>query len=151
MFSVVLVSPRIPANVGNIARLCAATGSPLHLVRPFSFFMDDKSLKRAGLDYWNYVQCHEHNSLEDFERQAANDGRRFWLVSKFGKQKYTEAAFQKDDYLIFGSEEDGLPADFLRRHENRSIQIPMFHPEVRCLNLANSVAIVVYEAIRQTE
>ena len=147
-FAIALVSPRIPANVGNIARLCAATQSPLHLVRPFSFFTDDKSLKRAGLDYWDYVTRIEHDSLAAFEKSLA--GKRFFLISKFGTKNYTEVLFQKGDCLIFGSEEDGLPKDFLERHRDKSLRIPMFHPQVRCLNLANSVAIVLYEAIRQT-
>ena len=148
MFPIVLVSPRIPANVGNIARLCAATCVPLHLVRPFNFFLDDASVKRAGLDYWEYVEKQEHNSLNDLEKFLI--GKNFYLITKSGEKIYTDVSFQKGDVLIFGSEEDGMPESFLQKHKERALRIPMFHPQVRCLNLANSVSIALYEAIRQT-
>lgn len=145
---VVLYQPEIPANTGNIARTCAATGVVLHLIRPLGFSTDDKMLKRAGLDYWQHVKVIYHNSLEDFF--AASEGKYFFL-SKFSNKAYT--AFDYDDpdenyYFIFGRETSGLPKDLMEANKERCLRIPM-NDNVRSLNLSNAAAILVYEALRQ--
>lgn len=145
---VVLVNPEIPPNTGNIARLCAATNSPLHLIRPLGFFVDDKSMKRAGLDYWEHVKLTVHDSLDEL---LDNDAKgKFWLITKFGTKNYTSIEYGDSDYLIFGSETKGLPKETLEMYSDRTLKIPMFG-ETRCINLATSVGIVLYEALRQTK
>ncbi len=144
---VVLVEPQIPPNTGNIARLCAAVHAPLHLVEPLGFRIDDKHLKRAGLDYWPWVQWHRHRSLEAL-LQGKDEGR-FCFFSTRASTSYLEARFQPGEYLVFGSETEGLPADLLERHAARSFRIPILRPQVRSLNLSSAVAIVLYEALRQ--
>lgn len=143
---IVLVEPEIPNNTGNISRTCSVTGSTLHLVRPLGFSTDDKHLKRAGLDYWQYLDLHYWDSFA--ELQAAYPAGRFWYCSTKAKRHYTEAAFAADDFLVFGKETKGLPEDLLRANAATAIRIPM-QPDIRSLNLANSVAIVLYEALRQ--
>ncbi len=145
-FHVVLFQPDIPPNTGNIARLCVATNSTLHLIKPLGFSLSDKRLKRAGLDYWENLKLEIHNSLNDFLDKYEN--KRFFLSSTKAKKSYFEAKFEKGDFLIFGSETKGLPEDFLTAFYEHSINIPMTD-NVRSLNLADSVAIVLYEAIRQ--
>ncbi len=145
-FHVVLFQPDIPPNTGNIARLCVATNSTLHLIKPLGFSLSDKKLKRAGLDYWKNLELEIHDSLNDFLNKYKN--RRFFLSSTKAKKAYFEVDFEKGDFLIFGSETKGLPEDFLMVFSERSVNIPMTH-NVRSLNLAGSVAIVLYEAIRQ--
>lgn len=143
---IVLVEPEIPNNTGNISRTCSVTGSTLHLVRPLGFSTDDKHLKRAGLDYWQYLDLYYWDSFA--ELQTAHPEARFWYCSTKGKRHYTEASFAADDFLVFGKETRGLPEELLRANAARTIRIPM-QPDIRSLNLANSVAIVLYEALRQ--
>ncbi len=146
MLNIVLVEPEIPMNTGNIARTCAATGSVLHLVEPLGFDISDRAVKRAGLDYWHLVDVRVYSCLDEFfERTGAAD---LWLMSTKAPRAYTEAAFADGCYLMFGKETRGLPEDFLLQHVERAVRIPMIC-EARSLNLANSVAIVAYEALRQ--
>lgn len=143
---IVLVEPEIPGNTGNIARLCAATGASLHLVRPLGFSADDRYLKRAGLDYWHLVDIHYYDSVEEV-LAAYPDAPRF-LLTTHAHRSYTRVEYTKDSLLIFGKESAGLPEAFRMAHEDECIRIPMV-PEARSLNLANSVSIVLYEALRQ--
>ena len=145
-FNIVLVEPEIPQNTGNIVRTCAATGSRLHIVKPMGFEIDDKKLKRAGLDYWHFLNIQYYDGLDDFFERTEG-GRYFYLSSK-APCSYTDVSFKDGDYLLFGKETRGLPESLLARHPERSIRIPMIS-EARCLNLSNSVAIVIYEALRQ--
>lgn len=144
---VVLVEPEIPANTGNIARLCAATGTSLHLIRPLGFFLTDPKLKRAGLDYWEYLDLHIHDSLEDFLEDVRPE--RLFLVETGGKQLYTEAKYLSGDFFLFGSETKGLAPELIERYQDNIVTIPQIN--VRSLNLANTVAIIVYEAWRQLD
>ncbi len=144
--NIVLVEPEIPQNTGNIVRTCAATGARLHIVKPMGFEIDDKKLKRAGLDYWHFLNIRYYENLDDFFKQNQN-GRFFYLSSK-GTSSYTDVKFSDGDFLLFGKETKGLPEKLLIEHPERSIRIPMIS-DARCLNLSNSVAIVVYEALRQ--
>lgn len=144
--NVVLVEPEIPPNTGNVARLCLATQSTLHLVGRLGFSLEDKHLKRAGLDYWELVSLKRHASLADLWRSDPNG--RFLYVSKKATRLYTEIQYRRSDYLVFGSETWGLPEEVLIAHPETTITIPMFGP-VRSLNLATAVAIVLYEALRQ--
>ena len=143
---IVLVEPEIPGNTGNIARLCAATGASLHLVRPLGFSVDDRYLKRAGLDYWHLVDIHYYDSVEEV-LAAYPDAPRF-LLTTHAHRSYTRVEYTKDSLLIFGKESAGLPEAFRMAHEDECIRIPTV-PEARSLNLANSVSIVLYEALRQ--
>ena len=144
--NIVLVEPEIPQNTGNIVRTCAATGARLHIVKPMGFEIDDKKLKRAGLDYWHFLNIQYYENLDNFFEQN-QDGRFFYLSSK-GTASYTDVEFKDGDFLLFGKETKGLPEKLLIEHPERSIRIPMIS-DARCLNLSNSVAIVVYEALRQ--
>ena len=164
-FHVVLVEPEIPPNTGNIARTCAATGSRLDLVRPLGFDVDDRTLKRAGLDYWHFLDAarvpgdaHEddygltrygrlYDDPDDFF--ARNPGGRYWYATTKGKTRYTDVRFEPGDFLMFGAETRGLPKSLLDAHPERCIRVPM-QGEARSLNLSNSVAVVLYEALRQT-
>lgn len=143
---IVLVEPEIPANTGNIARTCSVTGASLHLVEPLGFSTDDRYLKRAGLDYWHLLDLHYHKNLAEFMNKFPEG--RFWYFTTKGGHPYTEAQFQPNDFLMFGKETAGLPKDLLAAHPERCLRIPMLG-EVRSLNLSNSVAIAVYEALRQ--
>jgi tRNA (cytidine/uridine-2'-O-)-methyltransferase len=145
---IVLVEPEIPGNTGNIARLCAATGASLHLVRPLGFSVDDRYLKRAGLDYWHLVDIHYYDSVEEV-LQAYPDNPRF-LLTTHAHQSYTRVSYGPDPLLIFGKESAGLPVSFREAHADECVRIPMVK-EARSLNLANSVAIVLYEALRQND
>lgn len=146
MLNIVLVEPEIPMNTGNIARTCAATCSRLHLIKPLGFDISDKAVKRAGLDYWHMVDLHVYESLDDFfTRTGAQD---LWLATSKAPWPYTQAVFREGCYLLFGKETKGLGADFCAAHADRCIRIPI-RREARCLNLANSVAILAYEALRQ--
>jgi tRNA (cytidine/uridine-2'-O-)-methyltransferase len=140
------VEPEIPQNTGNIARTCAATGCKLHLVKPLGFSVDDKNLKRAGLDYWSLVDIQYHDSLEDLQAKYS-DGLYFYSTTK-GKKRHTDVAYEKDCFLVFGKETAGLPKPLLEKNEEYCIRVPMIN-DARSLNLSNSVAIVVYEALRQ--
>ena len=146
---VVLVQPEIPPNTGNIARLCAATGTRLHLVQPLGFSLEDKYLRRAGLDYWPHVDLRVHNSWQRFEAEETNGVR--LCFSARATPVYLTAPFTRDAplYLVFGGETRGLPADILAAHSATTYRIPILRPEVRSLNLANATAVVVYEALRQ--
>ena len=144
--NIALVEPEIPQNTGNIARTCAVTGSSLHLVRPLGFSTDDKHLKRAGLDYWHLLDIYYYESLEELIKQ--NEDNRFFFASKKAPNSYHEMTYSPDDFLVFGKETAGLPENFLQNNLEQTIRIPMIS-EARSLNLANSVSIVVYEALRQ--
>lgn len=158
--NVVLVEPEIPPNTGNVARLCAATGAVLHLVGPLGFRLDDKTLKRAGMDYWEQVTWKYWESLEALQTALRKDeggGMRdeeqptFYYVTTKSKRPYTEPRYQWGDYLVFGRETAGLPAELLGENPETTITIPMFNPQARSLNLATAVAIVLYEAVRQVK
>ncbi|MBK0039795.1 MULTISPECIES: tRNA (cytidine(34)-2'-O)-methyltransferase [unclassified Leuconostoc] len=148
---VVLFEPLMPANTGNIARTTAGTDAVLHLIEPLGFDLDDKHVKRAGLDYWEHVQLVRHSSLPDFlETLAPTD--QLYLVSKFANQDYTEPDYTKtdgDNYFLFGKETTGLPEVFMRQNPEKAIRIPQDDTHIRSLNLSNTVAIVIYEALRQ--
>ena len=146
MFHIVLVEPEIPQNAGNIARTCAATGTHLHMIRPLGFEVTDKYLKRAGLDYWNLVEICYYDSFEELQAKYP-DGRFFYFTTK-ARFKHSDAAFQDGDFLVFGKETKGLPETLLLNHENECLRIPMF-AQARSLNLSNSVAVALYEALRQ--
>ncbi len=147
-FHIVLVEPEIPPNTGNIGRLCAATKTHLHLVGKLGFSLDDKHMKRAGLDYWPEVKLHRWETLQQLKE--TNPQGRFWYTSKKATQGYTDITFQPGDFLVFGKETLGLPEELLAAEAERSILIPILSPAVRSLNLANSAAIILYEALRQT-
>jgi len=146
--NIVLVEPEIPPNTGNIARLCAATRSTLHLIEPFGFKLDDAALKRAGMDYWRQVQWHRWANWGAFAARLPA-GARLWFIESNGLRCYDEARFVADDYLVFGRETAGLPKALLEVNRERWLRIPMFHPEARSLNLSNCVALVLFEALRQ--
>ena len=146
--NIVLVNPEIPQNTGNIARTCAATGAALHLVKPLGFSLDDKYMKRAGLDYWFLADVRVHEYWEDFLK--ANPGARMHYATTKAPRDYCQAKYAPDDFLVFGRETRGLDEELLARNYEKCIRIPM-RPEARSLNLANSVAIVLYEALRQLD
>ncbi|WP_240416405.1 tRNA (uridine(34)/cytosine(34)/5-carboxymethylaminomethyluridine(34)-2'-O)-methyltransferase TrmL [Paenibacillus periandrae] len=146
-FHIVLVEPEIPANTGNISRTCAATGAWLHLVRPLGFDTDDKTLKRAGLDYWHSVHIEYHDSFQEV-KDKYKSGRFFFATTK-AQKLYTEFTFQDNDFFVFGKETKGLPPEMLAEHPEHLIKLPMTEA-VRSLNLSNSAAIVLFEALRQT-
>jgi len=146
---VVLYQPEIPQNTGSIARLCAATQTPLHLVAPLGFKIDNKHLKRAGLDYWPYVDVRLHDSWENFLRKHGE--ATFLFFSKKAAQSYTQASYREGDFLVFGPETRGLPEQLLNAHAGKAFRIPMMTQAVRSLNLSNAVSIVLYEALRQLE
>jgi tRNA (cytidine/uridine-2'-O-)-methyltransferase len=148
-FHVVLVEPEIPPNTGSIARLCGATDSVLHLVRPLGFSTDDKHLRRAGLDYWPYVKIVYWDSLEEF--LAAQDENRLFFLTKKTARPYTAACFRPGGFLIFGKETKGLPLEIIRDYEDRCYSIPMSNKHIRSLNLAIAAGIVLYEALRQQQ
>ena len=147
---IVFVEPEIPPNTGNIARTCAATDTVLHLVEPLGFKIDDKSLKRAGLDYWPYVKLEVHESLDAFMEKYGQGDRRLFLATTKGGQIYTEPEYRDEDMFLFGKEIAGLPRDFISEHEERAIRIPMSaDTRLRSFNLANSANIILFEALRQ--
>jgi tRNA (cytidine/uridine-2'-O-)-methyltransferase len=148
--NVVLVEPEIPPNTGNVARLCAATQATLHLVGPLGFRLDDKTLKRAGMDYWEHVTWKYWESLEALRAEAIGDARFYYVTTK-SKRPYTQPSYRWGDYLVFGRETAGLPKALLDANSDTTITIPMFNPEARSLNLATAVAIVLYEAVRQVK
>lgn len=145
--NIVLVEPEIPPNTGTIARLCAATGTRLHLVGPLGFRLTSKALKRAGLDYWDSVELKRYPNLESFLKESAL--KRKFLFSTSGRKSYTEATYRAGDWLVFGSETRGLPLQLLEENPEDTLNIPMRLEHVRSLNLANSASIVLYEALRQ--
>ena len=143
--NIVMVEPEIPQNTGNVARTCAATGARLHIVKPMGFTIDDKKLKRAGLDYWHYLDITYYDGLEDFF--SKNDGAFFYFTTK-GRKTHSDVSYPDNCYLLFGKETEGLPEKLLIKNPERCVRIPM-QGEIRSLNLSNSVAIAVYEALRQ--
>ncbi len=146
MFNIVLVEPEIPQNTGNIVRTCAATGCRLHLVRPLGFEVSDKYLKRAGLDYWHFVDITYYDSIDElFEK---NPNGKFYFFSTKAAKTHSDVQYREGDFLVFGKETKGLPEPLLAAHYNDAVRIPMIG-EIRSLNLSNSVAIAVYEAWRQ--
>ena len=146
-FNIVLVEPQIPPNTGSIARLCGATDSALHLVRPLGFSTDDKHLKRAGLDYWQFVEIVFWDNLDMFLK-SQDVSKMFFLSTKVEKP-YTDARFEPGDYLVFGKETEGLPGDVLKRYPDHCYTIPMSNPNIRSINLGMAVSVILYEALRQ--
>lgn len=147
MFHIVLVEPEIPQNAGNIARTCAATGTALHMIRPLGFEVSDKYLKRAGLDYWHLVDISYYDSFEELKEKYK--GARFFYFTTKARHRHSDVKFQDGDFLVFGKETKGLPEELLMENEETCLRIPMYS-EARSLNLSNSAAIAVYEALRQT-
>jgi len=144
----VLVEPEIPPNTGNVARLCAATQTTLHLIEPFGFKLDDTQLKRAGMDYWQHVRWHRWRNWVEFVEKLP-PAARLWFIESGGPKLYSEARFAADDYLVFGRETAGLPKQLLAQHRERWLRIPMFNAQSRSLNLSNCAALVLFEALRQ--
>lgn len=145
--NIVLLEPEIPANTGNIGRTCVASGSVLHLIKPLGFSLDEKQLKRAGLDYWPHLEYYVYENYEDF--MSKHPGIRMHFATTKARKVYTAAEFQPDDYIMFGKESAGIPEEILLENRDMCIRIPMIG-DIRSLNLGNSVAIVLYEALRQT-
>lgn len=148
MFHIVLLEPEMPANTGNIGRTCLATGSKLHLIEPMGFRINDKMLKRAGLDYWDKLDVSIYDCYEDFLEQNPRARERMYMASTKSKQNYTDVHYEPDAYIMFGKESAGIPEEILVQSQETAIRIPM-NREIRSLNLSNSVAIVLYEALRQ--
>lgn len=144
--NIVLHEPEIPANTGNIGRTCVATGSTLHLIKPLGFSLDEKHLLRAGLDYWPKLKLNIYEDYEDFLKK--NTGARIYYATTKAFRLYSEVNFERDDYIMFGKESAGIPEEILIRHPNECIRIPMIG-DIRSLNLGNSVAVLLYEALRQ--
>ncbi|MCR2043131.1 tRNA (uridine(34)/cytosine(34)/5-carboxymethylaminomethyluridine(34)-2'-O)-methyltransferase TrmL [Anaerosalibacter massiliensis] len=147
--NIVLVEPEIPQNTGNIARTCALTETKLHLVRPLGFSVDDKHLKRAGLDYWNLVDISYYDSFEELIKKYGNNN--FFYATTKGNKRYTEVEYSDGSFLVFGKETKGLPMDLLSPNRDKTIRIPMRENIPRSLNLANSVNIILFEALRQID
>ena len=147
-FNIVLLEPEIPANTGNIGRTCVATGTRLHLIEPLGFRLSEKDLKRAGMDYWPQLDVTTYVNYKDFLRK--NPGARPYMATTKGPKVYTEAQFEPDCYIMFGKESAGIPEEILLENQERAIRIPMLG-DTRSLNLSNSVAIVLYEALRQND
>jgi len=143
--NIVLVEPEIPQNTGNIARTCRATGTVLHIIKPMGFTIDDKKLKRAGLDYWHELDIRYYENLDDFFKKCPGT---YYFCSTKAQKRHSDVAFKDGDYLFFGKETKGLPEDLLHKHYEQAIRIPMLS-DIRSLNLSNSAAIVLYEALRQ--
>lgn len=159
MLNIVLHQPEIPANTGNIGRTCVATGSVLHLIEPLGFSLSEKQLKRAGMDYWGLLDVRRYINFEDFlEKNPAilrglegkPEGVKLWMATTKAKHVYSDVAIGPDDYIMFGKESAGIPEEILVEHEETCIRIPMLD-QIRSLNLSNSVAIVLYEALRQND
>lgn len=144
--NIVLHQPEIPANTGNIGRTCVATGSSLHLIEPLGFRLGEKELKRAGMDYWEHLDVHRYMNYEEFLK--SNPKAKVWMATTKAKKSYTDVSFGPDDFIMFGKESAGIPEEILVENEEYCIRIPMLS-EIRSLNLSNSVAIVLYEALRQ--
>ena len=148
MFTIVLLEPQIPPNTGSTGRLCGATNACLHIVGKLGFELSDKTLKRAGLDYWNHIRWKYFPDINNYLESMVIDGK-FHLLTTKSDVPYTKKTFSKGDYLVFGSETTGINEKFLKKHWERTCTIPMKNPKIRSLNLATSVGIVLYEAIRQ--
>ncbi len=156
--NIVLHEPEIAGNTGNIGRSCVATGTSLHLIKPYGFYITDKNLKRAGMDYWYSLDLHEYDDYQDFEEKflekqkaaGVENAPKIWYATTKAKHSYADVEFGPDDYIMFGKESAGIPEEILVEHEEQCIRIPMGH-EIRSLNLSNSVAIILYEALRQND
>jgi tRNA (cytidine/uridine-2'-O-)-methyltransferase len=146
MLNIVLHEPEMPANTGNIGRTCVAAGVKLHLIEPLGFQINEKQLKRAGLDYWDKLDVTIYDDFNDFLEK--NKGAKIYMATTKSKQKYTDVSYEEDAYIMFGKESAGIPEEILLDYKDTAIRIPMY-PEIRSLNLSNSVAIVLYEALRQ--
>ena len=144
--NIILHQPEIPQNTGNIGRTCVATGTSLHLIEPLGFRLDEKSLQRAGMDYWKHLDVHRYVNFEEFLEK--NPGAKIWMATTKAKHTYSEVEFGENDFIMFGKESAGIPEEIMVDYEDTCIRIPML-PEIRSLNLSNSVAIVLYEALRQ--
>lgn len=144
--NVVLLEPEMPANTGNIGRTCVATGTVLHLIEPLGFHLDDRSIKRAGMDYWHKLDVRRYINYEDFLEK--NAGAIIYMATTKARKVYTEVAYEDDCYIMFGKESAGIPEEILKQNKERCVRIPM-NEEIRSLNLSNSVAIMLYEALRQ--
>jgi len=144
--NIVLFEPEIPVNTGNIGRTCVATGTKLHLIRPLGFFIDDKSLKRAGLDYWDELDVRIYDGFEDFLEKNGNP--RIYMVETKTEKLYTDVRYEVNDFIMFGKETTGIPDEILQKYADSVVRIPMI-PETRSLNLSNAAAIVLFEALRQ--
>jgi tRNA (cytidine/uridine-2'-O-)-methyltransferase len=144
--NIVLYEPEIPANTGNIGRTCVATGTRLHLIEPLGFRLDEKSLRRAGMDYWPKLDVTRYVNYEEFLEK--NPGAKIYMATTKAQKVYTEAAYEPDCYIMFGKESAGIPEEILKEHPDTAVRIPMMD-EIRSLNLGNSVAVVLYEALRQ--
>ncbi|MDE7251477.1 MAG: tRNA (cytidine(34)-2'-O)-methyltransferase [Acetatifactor sp.] len=148
---IVLHQPEIPANTGNIGRTCVATGTSLHLIEPLGFRLNEKEIKRAGMDYWEKLDVSRYVNFAEFQETfKSHGGARLWMATTKAKRVYSEVKFGPDDFIMFGKESAGIPEEILVEHEEDCIRIPML-PEIRSLNLSNAVAIVLYEALRQNE
>lgn len=143
---IILHQPEIPANTGNIGRTCVATGTSLHLIEPLGFRLTEKDLKRAGMDYWEHLDVTRYMNFEEF--QTTHPGAKIWMATTKARRLFTDAVFGPDDFIMFGKESAGIPEEILVDCEDNCIRIPML-PDIRSLNLSNSVAIVLYEALRQ--
>ena len=148
MLNVVLLEPEMPANTGNIGRTCCATGTRLHLIEPMGFRINDKMLKRAGLDYWDRLDVTIYDCLEDFWEQNPEAVRKTYMATTKAKQNYCEVSYPENAYIMFGKESAGIPEELLLAHQETAVRIPM-NEEIRSLNLSNSVAVILYEALRQ--
>lgn len=146
--NIILHQPEIPANTGNIGRTCVATGTSLHLIEPLGFRLNEKEIKRAGMDYWEHLDVNRYINFEEFKEQ--HPGAKIWMATTKAKQCYTDVEFSEDDFIMFGKESAGIPEEILVDYEETCIRIPMLS-DIRSLNLSNSVAIVLYEALRQNQ
>ncbi len=143
---IILHQPEIPGNTGNIGRTCVATGTPLHLIEPLGFRLDEKSIRRAGMDYWHQLEVYRYINFEEFRERHPK--AKIWMATTKAKHVYTEVEYGAGDYIMFGKESAGIPEEILAEHEADCIRIPML-PSIRSLNLSNAVSIVLYEALRQ--
>jgi len=146
--NIVLLEPEIPSNTGNIGRTCVATGTSLHLIRPLGFDTDDKALKRAGLDYWKYLDVNYYDNFEQFKK--LNPNAKIFMATTKSTQTYSDVKYSMDDFIMFGKESKGIPEEILLKYKDTAIRIPMLK-QYRSLNLSNSVAIILYEALRQNK
>lgn len=144
--NIILHQPEIPANTGNIGRTCVATGTSLHLIEPLGFRLNEKEIKRAGMDYWEHLDVHRYVNFREFLEK--HPGAKIWMATTKAKHTYTDVQFGENDFIMFGKESAGIPEEILVDYEDTCIRIPML-PQIRSLNLSNSVAIVLYEALRQ--
>ncbi len=148
MFTIVLLEPQIPPNTGSTGRLCGATNTTLHIVGELGFELSDKTLKRAGLDYWDHIDWEYFPNINEYLSMMVSK-KKFHLLTTKSSQNYTSKTFEKGDYIVFGSETNGIDESFLKKHWNNTCTIPMENPNIRSLNLATSVGVVLYEALRQ--